>query len=203
MAPRLLVDNDVLIKLAHWGLLASLPAALDLQWSDTATLESIKFRARRADAKLFRNVDIAHALSEQLAHAAELPAPQPGDLSLLQDIVDLDAGEVELIAACLATPDAILVTGDKRALCALARPELVAIAERLAGRLVCLEQVLMRMADAGGAQLVIDGIVPHRDLDTAIRCIVGATGCSEDNLWEGLTSYVVDLRKETGALLIE
>lgn len=203
MAPRLLVDNDVLIKLTHWGLLTSLPTIFGLQWSDAATLESIKLRARRADAKLFRSADIAQALCEQLVHAAELPAPRPEDLSLLQDVVDLDAGEVELIAACLATPGAIFVTGDKRALRALARPELAHIAEQLAGRILCLEQVLTRMADATGAQPVIDGIVPHRDLDTAIRCIVGVNGCSEDNLREGLTSYAANLRKETGTLLIE
>ena len=203
MAPRLLIDNDVLIKLAHWGLLASLPKAFGLQWSDAATLESIKFRAMRADAKLFRTEDIARVLSAQLAHAAELPAPRPEDLSLLQDIVGLDAGEVELIAACLATSDAIFITGDKRALRALAQPELAAIAEQLAGRIVCLEQVLMRIADAGEAQFMIDGIAPHRDLDTAIRCIISAHGCSEDNLREGLRSYTVDLRKETGRLLSE
>ena len=203
MSPSLLADNDVLLKLAHWGLLDALPSCFGKQWTDVATLESIKHRARRADPKLFEAPEIAKALSAKLETAAELPAPRSEDLSRLQDIVDLDAGEVELISAALANPGAILITGDKRAMRALARPELADIAAQLAGRLVCLEQLLQRIAATEGAQCVIDGVLLKREKDSGIRAIIGPAGCSHEHLAIGLASYVDDLRKQTGELLQE
>ena len=121
MPSMLLVDNDVLIKLAHWDLLDHLPTCFDLDWQHVASLTSLKFRARRADAKLFRTPAVAAVLAERLEQCAEVPAGTSAHLSQLQGIVDLDAGEVELVAACLEDPDALLISGDKRAVVAIAK----------------------------------------------------------------------------------
>ena len=201
MQPSLLADNDVLIKLAHWGLLGELPATFGAQWSDLATLESIKFRAMRADAKLFRTPQVAAALYQKLQVTSELPEPRSEDLSRLQGIVDLDAGEVALLSAALANPAAVLITGDKRALRALAHPDLADIAEQLEGRVVCLEQLLEQIAAYRGPQFVIEGVLLHRDMDAGVRAIVGPSGCTHESLSQGLASYVGDLRKQTGRLL--
>lgn len=155
----------------------------------------------RCDAKLFLDPEIAKELAENLNSAAEVPEPDRDVFNRLQDVVGLDAGEVELVAACVATPGAYLASGDKRAMEALAQPELADVALLLAGRIICLEQALVMLVESYPASSVISAIAPRREIDTAIRCVVGAAGCSEDNFREGLGSYIADLRKKTGPLL--
>lgn len=201
MASRLLVDNDVLIKLSHWGLLDHLPACFDLDWQHLSALTSLKFRAQRGDTKLFRTPAVAARLAEQLEHTAEIPAGDAADLSKLQGIIDLDAGEVELVAACLSDPDALLISGDKRALSALANACPPGVAARLSGRVICLEQLLTLIARKTSAGFVIDGVLKHRELDSALRSVVGPTGCSEATFLEGMASYVSHLRAQTLELL--
>lgn len=201
MALKLFIDNDALIKLAHWRLLDAFLASLGATWAEVGVLSSIRFRARRCDAKLFLDPEIAKELAENLNSAAEVPEPDRDVFNRLQDVVGLDAGEVELVAACVATPGAYLVSGDKRAMEALAQPELADVALLLAGRIICLEQALVMLVESYPASSVISAIAPRREIDTAIRCVVGAAGCSEDNFREGLGSYIADLRKKTGPLL--
>lgn len=201
MASRLLVDNDVLIKLAHWGLLDPLPACFNLDWQHVTALTSLKFRARRGDTKLFKTPAVAARLAEQLENTAEVTAGDPADLSKLQGIVDLDAGEVELVAACLADPDALLISGDKRALIALANACPPGVAARLSGRVICLEQLLTLIARETSETFVIDGVLKHRELDSALRSVVGPTGCSAVTFLEGMDSYVSHLRGNTSELL--
>lgn len=203
MALRLLVDNDALIKLAHWRLLDRLVTTFDASWPQIGVLASIAFRARKRDAKLFHSPDIADELASSLSQAGNLELQDPEIFSRLQGIVGLDAGEVELIAACVAAPGSILVTGDKRALEALAQPELADIAIHLAGRVICVEYLLIMMANSDRPAAIIDAIIPFREIDTAIRCVVSSDGCSDENFHDGLNSYISDLRARTGALLYD
>lgn len=201
MASRLLVDNDVLIKLAHWGLLDQLAACFDLDRPQVSALASLQFRANRRDTKLFHTPPAADALAEYLSGTSEIPAGRPEDLSLLQGVTNLDAGEVELIAACLSDPDALLISGDKRALIALAELGPTGVAERLVGRVICLEQLLGMIADLSGYARVIEGVLMHRELDAALRSVVGPHGCTDSHFLEGIASYVTDLRRQTASLL--
>lgn len=201
MASMLLVDNDVLIKLAHWGLLDHLPPSFDLGWHHVAALTSLRFRARRCDTKLFKSPAVATDLAAHLEHTAEIPAGDAADLSRLQGIVDLDAGEVELVAACLADPGALLITGDKRALSALANACPPDIAARLSGRVICLEQLLTLIALKTSFGLVINGVLQYLELDSTLRSVVGPTGCTEPTFLAGMTSYISHLRGQTSELL--
>jgi hypothetical protein len=198
----LFVDNDILIKMAHWGLLDCVPAAFSSTWSDVATLESIRHRARRVDKKLFRDKATARILEERLANACELPGYDSAIFLLLQRVVDIDAGEVELISASAASPESYFLTGDKRALRSLAHPSLIEVAKLLANRVVCLEQLVLGAANLWGVDEVVARMATHRDLDVAIRCIVGMDGYTEANFREGLHSYIAALRAETGNLLL-
>jgi hypothetical protein len=201
MALKVLVDNDALIKLAHWHLLDRLVTTFDASWEEIGVLASIGFRARKRDAKLFRSNEVADELAMSLAQAGSLDVQDPEIFSRLQEIVGLDAGEVELIAACVAEPGSILITGDKRALEALAQPDLENIAAHLAGRVICVEQLLVMMADGDSPAAIIDSVVPYRDIDRAIACVIGASGCTDQNFRDGRASYISDLRSRTGALL--
>ncbi|WP_285308781.1 hypothetical protein [Stenotrophomonas maltophilia] len=201
MALRLLIDNDVLIKLAHWELLDLLPPSLGVDWGDVATLESLKFRARRGDKKLFQSAEIAAALLDRLMITADLPAADLADISQMQGIVGLDAGEIALLAACLSDPDTMLVTGDKRALNALTASCPPELTERLCGRVICLEQLMVLMAEKAGPSGVIEGVMRCREIDAAVRAVVGPSGCSHASFKEGMDSYIGNLRHATGALL--
>jgi hypothetical protein len=196
-----LIDNDVLIKLAHWGLLDALIDTLETPWSNVACLSSLRFRARKADKKLFATAEIAGELERRLLLCQEPPLPDPDVFRLIQDVPGIDAGEVALFAACAAHADARLITGDKRSLIALATPALASVVQRLQGRIICLEQCLEAIARHQGFALVIAGILPYRTLDTAIRCIVGDHGTLEETFYEGLASYISHLREQTGPLI--
>lgn len=201
MPTRLLVDNDVLIKLAHWGLLEWLAPSLGGQASQVAALDSLHFRARRADKKLFGSIEVARSLAVFLDQTTSVPVADPAEMAQLQGIVDLDAGEVALVAACLSDPEALLITGDKRAIAALFNSCPPELTERLCGRVICLEQVILLMADRGSSSAVIEGIMRCRDIDTAVRAVVGPSGCLESSFREGMGAYINDLRGSTGALL--
>ena len=70
--PVLLVDNDALLKAAHWDLLDVVPALLGCTWQRTACLSQFPPRVARAEAKLFANPDVARALSARLAQCCLL-----------------------------------------------------------------------------------------------------------------------------------
>lgn len=201
MTSRLLVDNDVLIKLAHWGLLDQLPNCFDLDWPQVSALSSLQFRAARGDTKLFRAREAADVLSQHLSRTGEIPAGDAADISRLQGVVDLDAGEIELVAACLADPEAMMVSGDKRALQALANTCPPDIAARLSGRVVCLEQLLAMIARRTSCSTVIHGVLLCRELDSAVRAVIGPQGCSDVQFLEGMSAYITHLRTRTAMLL--
>lgn len=201
MPTRLLVDNDVLIKLAHWGLLERLAPSLGAEASQVAALESLQFRARRADKKLFSSTEVARSLADFLGHTSSLPVADLAEIAQLQGIVGLDAGEVALVAACLSDSEALLITGDKRAIGALFTSCPPEITERLCGRVICLEQLMVLMADQGPSSAVIEGIMRCREIDTAVRAVVGPSGCHESSFREGMGAYICDLRRSTGPLL--
>ena len=115
--------------------------------------------------------------------------------------MSLDAGEVELFAACLADPDAMIISGDKRAMQALATNCSPDVVTRLRGRVVCLEQLMVMIARRTSCATVIQGVLTHRELDSTVRAIIGPQGCSDDQFHEGMKSYIENLRALTSMLL--
>lgn len=201
---RLVVDVDALVKLAHWGLLGELEGATGIPPERQATVESIQFRAVRRDPKLFRDASAADCLAVALSQFGAAWRPDAEVVTRLQGTVGLDAGEITLIAMLCSDLQAMLVTGDKRALRALATPGLEDIVKRVAGRIVCLEQVMLSALDRLGVGAVAMSIESHRDLDVAVRCAVPLPPYAvELEVRKGLLSYIEDLRKDVPSLLYE
>ena len=201
---RLAVDVDALVKLAHWGLLGELEGATGIPLERQATVASIRFRAARRDPKLFRDAAVATRLADALSQFGAAWRPDAGIVARLQSIAGLDAGEITLIAMLCSDRQAVLVTGDKRALRALAAPGLEDIVERVAGRIACLEQVVLHALDHLGVGTLAKSIEPHRDLDVAVRCAVPLPPYAlELEVRNGLLSYIEDLRKDVPSLLYE
>lgn len=199
---QLLADNDVLLKAAHWGMLDYITTCTGIDWQATSALESLRFRTYRKDPKLFHHPDIAEALKARLDLMVPMSAPDASVVARLQGIVDLDAGEIALIAAACACEEALVMTGDKRALRALSQPGLEDINERLQGRVVCLEHLLRHVLDQVGADRLVEMISPYPGLDTAVRCVLPSGGrASEGEIREGLGSYLRDLERETRGMI--
>ncbi len=92
MSPvRLLVDNDVLLKAAHWDLLDYVPEAAATTWDQVAVLPQLVHRTRKADPKLFRDADVASRLLDRLARTVSLPDPDPVVIDALQGLVGVGA----------------------------------------------------------------------------------------------------------------
>jgi hypothetical protein len=77
-------------------------------------------------------------------------------IKIIYQIVNIDRGEALLISATANVDVFWLTTGDKRCINAVASSGLEDIERRLAGRVVCLEQVILKLIDREGFELVRD-----------------------------------------------
>jgi hypothetical protein len=198
-APVLLMDNDALLKAAHWDLLDIVPALVGCTWAETACLPQFPPRVSRAEAKLFADTSVAEALAARLALRSPLPEPDVRILGALQSRPGIDAGELLLVGALAATPGARLLTGDKRALAALAKTDALPTCGE---RFLCVEQLLWLGLDQLGPEQLIQRVRRWSFRDEAIRAIVGRDReKSTDELREGLKSYVRSLDHDAPGLL--
>jgi hypothetical protein len=201
-----LADVDIISKLAHWRLLHHLPQAFGCALNQIATLGSLVHRARKAienPDKLFQDNETANYAFEFLSQLAQLPNPNEPALQALQRIPNIDAGEALLIATLKATENSLLATGDKRALKAIAQAIQKGMGCNIAGRIICLEQLLQCLLAVIGHENWLNSIAKAPGMDTAIRMICGSQcNAPHEVISEGLCSYTDSLRQECGTLLI-
>lgn len=131
-------------------------------------------------------------------------APDPEEQRLFDDVVGIDAGEAILFSATAAFGNFILATGDKRSLKALAEVEgAESVTARLSGRVICLEQIMVRIMNRYGFDLLRERVVPVVDCDTALSAVFGSgLSAVETNVRHSLNSYIEHLRGECGGLLV-
>jgi len=152
---RLLIDTDAFCKLGAANLLADAVGALGLTMSQCARLPALRHMLRRG--RLRR--ELGEGTCEGLLPRAESlsPLPEPDDLWLdkLTPIPEIDPGEAQIYAVA-ATGSMLVLSGDKRALAALAQiPDL---RDALAGRVVVLEAILIVLCGSLGVDEVRERI---------------------------------------------
>lgn len=197
----LLADNDVLLSAAHWGLLDQVPTMVGATWSEVAVLPSLPPRTKKADPKLFKDPAVAAVLVPYLAQCAPMPDPDVNLIARLQGRQDIDVGEQVLFAAAENAPNAFVLTGDKRAIRALAALHAEGLVPELTGRVLCMEQLLWHALSSLGAEELLRRFRRFPELDQAARAILGRTGPRSDaEIREGLSSYLEDLRREAPEL---
>lgn len=195
-----LTDNDIVEKLAVCDLLDDTLAAYEATRSDVCVVPTLRYRIdgkakaraerRLGEAAVARILDFLQGVQEIRDYSSE-------DHALLADIDEIDAGEVVLLAATATAADFLLMTGDKRCLRKLATcPECHAIAARVQSRVVCLEQMILRLIDRFGFDHVLSKIVPVLfGCDTALRAAFGSgIHSTESNVTECLQDYINELR---------
>lgn len=206
-----LSDNDFLKKLAVCDLLSEAMDALETNFGEVYVLNT----ARHVLLKPLKKPEIAKTrlgeavyerISQFLDRAQTLNVVlAPDEQRLFEDIPAIDPGEAVLFSATAHFPNCLLATGDKSCLRALAgNSNCQIVCQRLTNRVVCFEQVILRIIDRSGFTVVREKVIPAFGCDTALRAVFGSgLEATEETVRAGLTSYVTDLRRHTGALLVE
>jgi hypothetical protein len=204
-----LADNDIIKKLAICDLLEECLAVLDCGHSEMFVLPAARFVLGVAKDPDKARARLGAAAFDRLADfLGKVPViqqpPDPQEQRLFDDIVGIDAGEAILFSATAAFSDFILATGDKRSLKALSTMEgAEAITGRLTGRVMCFEQIMVRIMNRYGFELLRNHAVPAVDCDIALSAVFGSgLSAVEANVRHGFTSYIEHLRRECGELLV-
>jgi hypothetical protein len=188
-----LADNDIIFKLARCRLLNYLRAWLGCPPCEIRVLPALKAIGRK---KLADDDDALAVFEEFLSHVDVIPS---ADFSILARYAALDIGEQQLLAVFTASENATLVSGDKRALRTIAtlaqRDEV--LAKRLAGRVECLESVLLGLIDAYGFVAVNRGAYVGRDSDGVLKLAFGPRR-TQTHAQDALRSWLADLRSDVG-----
>ena len=203
---RLFIDVDALAKLAHWRLLEELQSLVEIPLSQCATLTSAKFRAERSvgipDGKLFRSTEAATLALTAIRGMMASVSPEERYLPAMQNVPGIDAGEAVLLSALLGSEDVRLLTGDKRALRALAtlgRDKLIGFT----GKILLIEQIVLAALNRHDIFWLRDRICAHKDIDKAIGNAMGSKcDASCDSVREGLESYIAEIARASVPSLI-
>jgi hypothetical protein len=73
---------------------------------------------------------------------------------------------------------------------------------RLGGRVICLEQLILKLIEVKGFEFVRDRILPMVSCDKSLQICFGVSSpVTEENVIAGLNSYINDIRQQTPNLL--
>lgn len=130
----------------------------------------------------------------------------PVDQSVLQyfaGIAGVDAGEATLYASLETSANAVILTGDKRCLHALAAaPMPQAYRTKIADRSYCFEQILESMMTTQGFQAILNAITTFQGCDKTIEILFSqGQQTSEENVRSGLQSYINNLKRSAPGIL--
>lgn len=204
-----LADNDILLKLASCDLFGELLAAFGVSYSDIRVLPTARFALTR-EKKRKQVGDAAFGrLRTFLDQVRDIDvAPDPEEIAVLAEQPRIDPGEAVLFSVCPKIQDCEIFTGDKRSLTSLAEASVADVtcknlSDRLSGKVVCFEQILLRVLDHSGFDAISSKLIAGRDCDKTLAIVLGSgLDATESVLREGLSSYIADLRRSTGVLLV-
>ncbi|NMN99279.1 hypothetical protein [Antrihabitans stalactiti] len=211
---RRAVDNDVIIKMSCYRLLSELTALSDGAYS-VGILGAARFVVRQVLARKFGIEDRAAALVEFTTFLADVEELEPtaSEIDLATELeelanrqsVGLDLGESQLCAIVITRGFETLITGDKRAIQAAEELKVFCPAlESLAGRVVCLEQVIVGISNATGYGTSRSKVCAERAVDTALSICFSCWNPSlpdDATVARAFRSYIQNLRNAAPTLL--
>ncbi|HBF33097.1 TPA: hypothetical protein DDW35_00900 [Candidatus Sumerlaeota bacterium] len=200
----LLNDNDIILKLGACNLLDVFHVAYGVSVDDLRVLSTAKYvlkgyRGNKDKIKKYGEDGIAHAIDfvEKCNAINEYDENVFKTLSIVDQI---DVGEATLSAAACKISDSVIATGDKRFLRSVAG---TFVAQPLAGRVLCFEQIILRCIDYLDFVEIRNRIIPAKDCDKGLQAVFGSGDYAEEkNVRYALNSYINDLRQESGTLLL-
>lgn len=208
------VDNDIMLKGACYGILSRLvsciPASADTvgslgaaRYVVTAAIrrQALNGDARTAEARFLEFLARAQTIEpsqDEVAFAAEL------EFHAQRENLPLDAGESQLCAVLIHRELPAMATGDKRAIASIEK--LLDVEPKLgflAGRLVCLEQLVLQLLTEVGLDELRSAICGEPAVDKALALCFSCSSPSipESSCAEGLRSYIRDVRASAERVL--
>lgn len=210
MCEGVYIDNDVVLKMCAYLVAEELVQVASMDAVPPAILAIAKFTLRNRVERSRAIKDkaaVKEALELALAKVRHLE-PTQEEIEIAADLeqeaamlgLAFDGGESQLTAMLLKRNGSALVTGDKRAINALAKINPPEIHRRIG----CLEQLIASVATQFGVGRVREGVCAERDCDKAITASFACSSStlSLPELMVGLRSYINFLRKEAGELLL-
>jgi hypothetical protein len=216
MADGVLIDNDIVLKTCSYDAVDELIACVSGRSRTIHVLGVAKFVLTKAIKKRANilNKERAFACVARLMASVKLLEPDVDELALAAELeetaqsreVELDGGESQLLAVLIQRAASLLLTGDKRAIRAI-EPVVRACGyeTNVAGRVACLEQVIMAMIGRHGAEIIRAKICSEAaaDISLAICFSCVSQSRSQESIVEGLVSYINDLRRSAPSVLID
>jgi hypothetical protein len=198
------LDNDILLKLSAVDLLDESIASLGFNPEDLRVLDTARHVFRRNRKVSTKYSEVVRDRAIEFVKACQTIVPEvTGEFIVLNRL--LDVGEATLVAATCEVLPFVLMTGDKRCLQVLAaQVELAEVRERLQGRVIFLEQVILRLIQRSGFDWVKARVVPMMVCDMALQACFGSGAlATETNVVEALEGYIATLRQDAPGLLAD
>ena len=162
---RLLVDTDAFCKLAVGGVLDEAVGIFGVDLTECRRLPALPHMLRRGRLRKLLGDAVSDGLLPRAESVPVLPSPSTRWLDKLASIHGIDPGEAQLFALG-AQEGLIVVSGDKRALRGL--KDVDEVRDALAGRIVVLEALLIRLCDEHGVDVVRERIGPLASTDKMV-----------------------------------
>jgi hypothetical protein len=204
------VDNDIVLKLSAADVFWEAIASVDLDKDCLRVLSTAQyvFAGRRAAQRYPEFIrKRAIAIVQQCQGVSQVDV-QDGALydRLSQGAFQgIDPGEALLLTLAPEHLSYWLLSGDKRCLELLSQaPELATLKARWQGRVICLEQLLLRLIEVQGFEWVKGRVLPVKEYDTALKaCFGSGERATETSVRQMLSAYVQDVRDRAPGLLLD
>ena len=193
-----LLDNDVVLKLAQLDLLAEGCKLLTRNYGQLFVLDTLVYQlkgkaaVRRYGAEAIERVSLCLEQGNFSLFVEVITDPRL--ITLQNDFDNLDEGEMRLVQGLLNHHD-LLLTGDKRFLKAIADTGFVENAA-LNNRFVCLEQIICFLINELSLDHVNDKATKafqgEYRVDSALRTCIGH-GRTHDHVFEGFLNQLREL----------
>ncbi len=211
-----LVDNDVLLKTAAYGVLGSLLSSRPYGAATFAMLGTAIYVVPKRLKKRIASPEQLHPALKEFQDSLStisLLEPTDAEVNLAADLelaaqvgnLDLDVGESILCAVLIHRRIDFLFTGDKRAIAAIGSLTTEGQYQELFGRVVCLEQlILWLLLHAKSVDLCLC-ICAKPEID---RSLSNCFGCSSRNssinsILEGIASYTNEIESKAPRVLVD
>lgn len=203
MSRVLFLDNDAVLKLVACHLFWETVAALGSNQENLRVLSDAKYVFKKSRRVIKKYPEAIRLAAFSIVEGCQAIKPEFNPELPELEIEGIDPGERLLISATRNEPAFYLITGDKRCLKALAAAsQLAEIRQRLQGRVICLEQVILKLIEVQGFYEVLNKLLNGREYDKALASIFGSgERATEENVLLGLLAYIEDLQRETEGLL--
>ncbi len=210
MPERILLDNDAALKIACYSLVDEMLVATTVDQVPPAILGVGRFviGGRLARACNLTDGKRAIAAFARMLESVSLVEPTDAELEIAADFeaeanrrnLDLDGGESQLLAILTSRGCRLLITGDKRAIIALAAVAPLEAKERVA----CLEQLILQIVKQVGADAVRLRVCEESSVDRAITICFScsAKDPASADVEGGLASYIRHLDGKAPGVLI-